>query len=297
MRYIYFLTVLCLLVGGGCKPNEPAEAPGATTQTYAAHGVIQKIPADRHFVTIAHEAIPGYMAAMTMDFPVKDANALNGLAPGDVVNFQLVVSTNNDWVENLRRTGQATLPAATATAGAVNELKSGDSMPDMTFTTEAGTFRHLADFRGSAVAFTFFFTQCPLPDYCPRMNKNFAAARELLQATAKAPTNWQLLSLSFDPDKDTPAILANHAAIYRGQNASHWLFAAVATSQLTAIAPRLDLMIMRQNGRISHNLRTVVLDPQGCIYRQFDGNQWTPQQLADALRDAARLATKSESRS
>jgi cytochrome oxidase Cu insertion factor (SCO1/SenC/PrrC family) len=51
-------------------------------------------------------------------------------------------------------------------------------------------------------------------------------------------------------------------------------------------------MIMHDGDSImSHNLRTVVLDPRGKIFRQLDGNQWTPQQLADAIREAAKVPT------
>jgi protein SCO1 len=277
-----------LLLASGCKPGAAPNAAGSNLQTYAAHGIILKISADRHLVTIAHDAIPGYMPAMTMDFPVRDTNALAGLAPGDIVNFQLVVDTNDDWAQNLQRVGQTTLSTAPAPAPSMEELKPGDAMPDLAFTTETGAVQHLSDFRGSAVAFTFFFTRCPLPDFCPRMNHHFADTRDLLLAATNAPANWQFLSLSFDPDNDTPATLSNYAAVYRGANPNHWLFAAVAMNQLMPVAPRLDLMIMRQNGGISHNLRTLVLDPQGRIHRLFDGNTWTPRQLADALIEAAR---------
>ncbi len=278
---------LLVLLMAGCKPAADDHA-GSATATYAVHGVIQTIATDRREVRIAHDAIPGYMMAMTMNFPVQNTNVLAGLAAGDMVNFQLVVGTNDDWAQNFQRVGHTNAtPVPTPGVGG-DELKVGDVMPDVAFTTETGALRHLADFRGAAVAFTFFFTRCPLPDYCPRMNHNFANARDLLMTATNAPAQWQLLSLSFDPDTDTPAILANYAGIYRGETTNHWLFAAVAKSQLAALAPRLDLMIMRQNGSISHNLRTVVLDPQGRIQHLFDGNDWTPQELADALREAAR---------
>ena len=279
--------LLSLLLAAGCK-RENFVVTISEPQTYAAHGVIQTIPADRHLITIAHDAIPGYMPAMTMGFPVRDTNVLTGLSPGDIVNFQLVVATNDDWVQNFLRIGQTNLTAAPAPAPVTDPLKPGDPMPDLAFTTETGALRHLSDFRGSAVAFTFFFTRCPLPDFCPRMNRNFAATRDLLLAATNAPANWQLLSLSFDPEIDTPAILSNYAVAYRGEYSKNWLFAAVPLNQLMPLAPRLDLMIMRQNGSISHNLRTIVLDPQGRIHHLFDGNSWTPEQLADALLEASR---------
>jgi len=152
---------------------------------------------------------------------------------------------------------------------------------------EDGRQVQFSDFRGEAVAFTFFFTRCPLPTYCPLMNRNFAAARDLILSKPNAPTNWELLSISFDPEYDTPQVLASFGGFYRNGNPAHWLFAAATTKTLAALAPGLDLMVVHQGSSISHNLRTVVLDPKGRIYCQFDGNQWTPQELADALLSAA----------
>ena len=167
------------------------------------------------------------------------------------------------------------------------ELKPGDQLPDGVLIAEDGRQVHFSDFRGQAVAFTFFFTRCPLPTYCPLMNRNFAAARDLILAKSNAPTNWEFLSISFDPEYDTPQVLASYGGFYRNGNAAHWLFAAATKKTLATEAPGLDLIVMRQGSNISHNLRTVVLDPQGRIYRQFDGNQWTPRELADALLSAA----------
>ena len=126
------------------------------------------------------------------------------------------------------------------------------------------------------------------------MSKNFSEARNLILATSNAPANWQLLSISFDPGFDTPEMLASYANYFRGADANRWLFAAAPTNTLAHLAPQLDLMIMREGGNImSHNLRTVVLDPHGNIFRQLDGNQWTPPQLADAILQAARGQTNS----
>jgi protein SCO1/2 len=124
------------------------------------------------------------------------------------------------------------------------------------------------------------------------MNNNFEETRKILLTDTNAPTNWQFLSISFDPEFDTPAVLSNYANVYRGDDANRWLFAAAATNVLADVAQRLDLMVMRQGNNISHNLRTVVLDPQGRIYKQFDSNQWTPQQLADAIMQTARLSAQ-----
>lgn len=300
MKKMFPLLLACLFAITGCKPEASAPKTGdPAIQTYDGRGIVRRIAPDRSEVTIKHEAIPGYMMAMTMDFTVKNTNELRNIAPGDQINFKLRVTETNSWIESIRfdshvveKTSNGVFTFHKPTA----ELKPGDPMPDFTLTAEDGRPVHCSDFRGRVLAFTFFFTRCPLPDFCPRMDLNFSAARALLRAAPDAPTNWQFLSISFDPENDLPATLVNYAEFYRHNDADRWLFSVADTNTLARLAPQLDLMIVREDNTISHNLRTVVLDPQGRIARQFDGNRWTPKELADAMLAAARSATNSTSR-
>ncbi len=279
-----------LLLAFGCDRESSAPPPNTAAQrTYSVRGVVQDIPPDHRHATIKHEAIPGYMSAMTMDFSVRDTNMLANLAPGDEINFTLVVTADTDWIENLHRTGKSSPPAPAPAWHVVESgLEVGDSLPDYEFTSETGQPVRFSDFRGRAVAFTFFFTSCPLPEYCPRMNRNFFETRKILTADTNAPGNWQLLSISFDSSFDTPQLLAGYGKFYRGDNPDRWVFAVASINTLASLAPKVDLNFWRENGSLSHNLRTVVLDPAGKIARQFDGNGWTPEQLAAALCAAAR---------
>jgi protein SCO1/2 len=289
------ISVLAFGLAVGCKPaSTPPSTAAATNQTFAVRGVIQKIPQDHRHVTVKHEKIPGYMAAMTMDFSVHDTNALTGFTPGDEITFTLVVTDDDDWIENLKRTGEVGAISGPPGWRAVEpELSVGDQLPDYGFTSETGREVKFSDFRGRAVAFTFFFTSCPLPEYCPRMNKHFFEARDILLSATNAPANWQFLSISFDSSFDTPQVLSNYANLYRGTDADRWLFVTASTNTLASLAPKVDLNFWRENGTISHNLRTVVLDGAGKIFKEFDGNDWTPEQLADAVREAARSSATS----
>jgi protein SCO1/2 len=289
MKLLNFFCAL-LLLAVGCKREPSAPVAVSTNQTYVVRGIVQQIAPDHRHATIQHEKISGYMAAMTMDFSVRDPNALNALSPGDEITFNLVVSADADWIENIQRTGSSTAPAPPTWRVVAAELKPGDELPDCEFTSENGRVVHFSDFRGRAVAFTFFFTSCSLPEFCPRMNRNFSEARMLLLADTNAPANWEFLSISFDPDFDRPEILTGYGNFYRGGDPNHWLFAVASTNTLALLAPKVDLMFWRENGSITHNLRTVVLDARGRIFRQFDGNDWTPQQLADAIREAAKTS-------
>jgi len=269
-----------------------APAPVTSVKTYDVRGIIQQLSPDLRKATIKHEKIPGYMAAMTMDFTVKNTNELAGLAPNDEITFKLAVTENDDWIEDLKFVVHHITEVTNHTYTfhmATPQLKPGDVLPDYEFTGEDGKPFHFSDFRGSAVAFTFFFTSCPLPEFCPRMNKNFSDARDILMKQTNAPMNWQLLSISFDPDFDKPEVLTGFGNFYRANDTNRWRFAAASTNTLAALAPKVDLHFWRESGSISHNLRTVVLAPDGKIFCQFDGNEWTSQELAGAILKAAQV--------
>ncbi|MGO8767039.1 MAG: SCO family protein, partial [Limisphaerales bacterium] len=286
-------------------------ADGQSTNSYPARGVVEKIAPDLSTITIHHQAIPGYMMEMTMDFPVKNTNELAHISPHDQVTFTLVVTKDTEWIQNIHHVGpmsgnmtnnppmKMNMPGATTNSPPMQMnmseemmltgIKPGDPLPDYQLTTTDGNLIHLSDFRGKALAFTFFFTRCPLPDYCPRMNNNFGETRKLLTADPHAPANWELLSISFDPGFDTPEVLTAYAGAFRGEDTNRWIFASAPTNVLIDAALRFGLIIMRQGDSISHNMRTVVLDSKGDFYKQFNGNTWTPEQLAGAITQAASL--------
>lgn len=259
---------------------------------FTTKGIVRDISLDRHKAVIRHDAISNYMPAMTMEFNIRDTNELSGIATGDRISFRLTAAKDTHWVDLVRKIHQPmdnpVQPKPISHQSPRGELSTGDILPDSKLTAENGKIVQFSDFQGKVVALTFIFTRCPLPDFCPRMGNNFATARELLLAKPNAPTNWQFLSISFDPDFDKPSVLSRYAEFYRKGNTDRWLFAAAPVRSVSEMAARLDLMVFREaNGAISHNLRTVVLDPRGRIHRQFNGNEWTPEELADAVLEAA----------
>jgi protein SCO1/2 len=282
------LCLLALLVTAACDSPSPKSADNVDgTQSYFAEGVIEKISPDRHAATIHHKAIPGYMMEMTMDFPVRDGHLLDGLNPGDQVDFTLNVTKDDSWIESVRRIGHIDLPATNSASDAASTLRPGDLIPDSGFLAEDGRTVHLSDFRGNVVVFTFFFTRCPLPNYCPMLNHNFAQTRTLLLSQPDAPKNWQFISISFDSEFDTPQMLSGYADSYRNHNPDRWLFVAATPETLARFAAALGLVVMRDDNGITHNLRTVVVDPNGRLFLRYNDNLWTPEELAQAIRKAA----------
>jgi len=290
----FVITAVALLCG--CNPSSGSKSSSGDTnrQVFQVKGVIKVIKPNGKTAEIAHEEIPNYMEPMTMDFDVKDKRELTGLKAGDYIAFQLVVTTNDAWIENTRKLAPQNTNAAVSTNAAphlrkspvVEPLEVGDKVPDYKFTNHLGQAVSFAQFQGRALGITFVFTRCPLPTYCPRMSGNFAAATAKLAAMPNGPTNWSLLSVSFDPEWDTPARLAIYAQQYK-PDTNHWQFATTDFWNLDGLTEQLGLQFWKQDGTISHNLRTAVIDTKGRLQKVFIGNEWSPDEFVAEMLKAA----------
>jgi len=164
----------------------------------------------------------------------------------------------------------------------VEPLEVGDKMTNYPFTNSLGEKIQLSDFAGQAYAFSFIFTRCPFPNFCPRMNMNFEAAYKQLMRMENAPTNWHLLSISFDPEFDTPQRLKEYSATYN-PDPKKWSWVTGAMIDIDAITEQLGLAFAFENNTINHNLRTVVVDKNGIIRQILWGNEWRPDDLVNEI--------------
>ena len=158
----------------------------------------------------------------------------------------------------------------------------GEIVPDFKLTDQNGRVIHLNDFRGKAVVLTFIYTRCPLPNFCPLMSKNFSQLEERL---SKEFTNrYQLLSISMDPDFDTPEVLKEYAARYHA-SAKDWTFATGDAEQIKFVAGLTGLYYVKENGLISHDLRTALIGPDGRLVHLWKSNVWTPYEVQRMVRE------------
>ena len=282
MRF-HFLPLLAALLVAAChRSPKPGIREAEKAGTFEASGVLRKVDAKRRKAVIAHDAIAGYMEAMTMEFDVAEGEPLAALVPGDTIAFRLSVTDARSWIDQMRKTGHTEIAALSTTA--TGSLPPGAPLPDCALVDHRGAAFRLGDFKGRALAFTFIFTRCPLPDFCPRMNRNLAEVQRELSADG-AGANWHLLSISFDPEYDTPARLAEYARPYIGDG-GHWTFATGETGDIQKLGEAFGLAVARDGKKVDHTLRTVVVDPAGRVQKVFTGNEWKPAELIDEMRRA-----------
>jgi protein SCO1/2 len=213
------------------------------------------------------------------------------------VHFRLNVAEFESWIDQVTKTGTAVPTADPARKNfrpvrEVEVLKLGDALPNYPLTNQLGQAFNTAQFKGQALAFTFIFTRCPMPDFCPRMSLRFAEATRQLQALPNAPTNYHLLSISFDPDYDQPIVLRNYATVVQAQHKvdlTHWTFATGALIEIDDLTERFGLAFARDAEKpvFNHNLRTVVIDAAGKVQKIFIGNDWKADALVEELVKAA----------
>ena len=274
------LTLLAAACGGSSDRRE-----------YKLQGQVLSITPDHQQAEIKHEDIPGFMSAMTMPYKVRDTKEFDPLVPGDLINATLVVVSNDAYLKDVNKVGNAPLERPTSGSGAPSAssgfelLKDGEPVPDVKFTDQDGHTFDFASLKGKAVIVTFIYTSCPLPTFCPLMDRHFATMQAKLKEKNN-DLNATLLSVSFDPVTDTPAVLKKHA---EGLNADPkmWTFVTGDRDELDQWASRFGVSVSRAMNDakdITHNLRTVIIDRQGNLVRAYTGNEWTPEQVLADVR-------------
>jgi len=299
VRFVLGL-VLALLVLTSCKRSPQATLPAAgetaertNQQVFQVKGVVKSVHPDRKEIEIKHEAIPGYMPAMTMPFDVKDTNALIGLRPEQPISFRLTVTDTEGWVDDIKKIG--TPPQEAVSGGNVGQpirvvepLQIGDPMPAYTLTNQFGELISTTRFKGQALAITFLFTRCPFPTFCPRLANDFTEAQQKLLTLQNGPTNWHLLTVSFDPEFDQPAVLKAYAEAHH-YDPAHSSYATGDLGVVSALGDLFGLAFWHDStGSITHNMRVAVIDASGRFQKVFEGKDWTSAELVAEIVKAAK---------
>jgi len=260
-------------------------APDA--RQYELVGQILAVRPDTSELVIKHEDIKGFMPGMTMPFKVRDAALLNGRQPGELVTATLVVEEVNAYLSTVTVTGSAPLAdAAPAPAPAI--LQDGAAVADAELVDQNGDPRPLSSFRGHRVALTFIYTRCPLPEFCPLMDRHFAALQQQIKSDP-ALADVRLVTVTFDPEFDTPAVLKAHATRRRADPAI-WSFLTGTPAAVAAFAEQFGIYTEKSPESpvdITHNLRTAVIDADGRLVKVHTGNSWTPAELVADLTATA----------
>ena len=293
MRYIV-LVIFVLIAFGGCQ--KPAEKKvSGETKRYPLKGKVVSADKAGKKAKVDHEKIPGFMDAMTMDFPIHENWVWEELSPGVEIHAELVVDMGANepyWLENI---GIVALPRAGQSPVPVNEKFApiGKEVPDFRLTNQDGKKFSFKDYRGKALAVTFIYRECPLPEACIKMSRFFSDMANRVAADPAGKEKVRLLSISFDPERDTPEKLKQYGLGYLGKDAKDdftvWQLAVGPDKDVRAIADFFGLRYEtdeQDKTQINHSLVTAVIGPDGKVRRMFTGTDWTTDQILAELNAA-----------
>lgn len=290
MRYfVLFLLVVFLFA---CKGGVGNDQQTATAKRYPLKGKVVAVDRTAKKATIDHEPVEGYMEAMTMDFPIHADWVWNDLHPGSEIRAELVVANNAKDPYYLENIGIVAAPNPNQSPIPVDErfAQIGNEAPDFSLANQDGKRISLKDFRGKALAITFIYAKCPLPDACIRMSTHFSDLANQVAADPELKDKIRLLSISFDPANDTPDKLRSYGIGYLGNDPKAkfdvWQLAVGKDAEVRKIADFFGLQYKvddQDKAQINHNLRTIVISPDGKVTKVFPRNEWTPQSLLRGL--------------
>jgi protein SCO1/2 len=281
--------LLITLGAPSCAHQHPDARAARSPRRFRIAGTVVGVDEPRGQLTIQHERIDGYMDAMTMAFDVRDAAALAAAQPGTQLLAILVVDERQSWIEAVSLTNHPS-DAATLRRSFTLGAAIGQTVADFRLTNQDGRPISLGQFRGKAVALTFIYVRCPLPDFCPFVSRNFAAAERDIRGRPALMAGTQLLSITVDPEHDAPDVLRAYRARFLSddsRSSNHWQLATGTPEQIRDICEFFGLQYWPESGQIVHSLRTVVIDPAGRITHVDPGNAWKPSGLIAELERAA----------
>ncbi|MGI4757851.1 MAG: SCO family protein [Janthinobacterium lividum] len=286
------LSAACILTLG-CKQSTEKIKPG--TETYSLKGTVVAVDAEQGEVTLQHDAIPGFMGAMTMPYKLLYGNSVSELHKGDVIRARLTVEKTPDGdyrnakLDELAVLGQARPDFKPQSNYHVPTV--GDSVPNFHFINQDGKAVQMSGFHGKTLLVTFIYTRCPLGDFCPKMSRNFAAIETALRKEPSVFERTQLLSLSFDPAFDTPAVLRSYGSNYTGTSGfAHWQFAAPSASTLASVEQFFNLGATGSGASLTHSLSTVLIGPDGRVAAWYPGSEWAPEEVVSKMKELTNAA-------
>jgi protein SCO1/2 len=275
-----FALLLAALTAACSRAQEP-------TREYTVVGQVLAVDRAQQEITIRHQDIKDFMPAMTMPFKVRETALLDGREPGDLVTATLVLGDTTAYLSSIERTGHAPVEVPLVAASGLRE---GGLVADASFVDERGNPRTLSDLRGHRVALTFIYSRCPVPDFCPLMNRRFAQVQKAVKARPDL-ADVRLLSVTLDPAYDTPEVLRAHARVYEADPAI-WSFFTGEPQVLAEFGAQFGLhseAVPDDPAQLIHNLRTIVIAPDGRLVHNVTGNEWTPDDLLAQLTASAAI--------
>jgi protein SCO1/2 len=289
---------LLMLVGigafSGCERRETVTATAPSTpageKRYPLTGEVVTANPDRRTLTVTHDEIKGFMPGMTMEFAVAKGD-LENAKPGQRIRAELVQRGSEFSLEKIWPDDAATARALAASTNALVQdtamrgkeayREVGESLPEFTLLDQNGRAVSPGRFRGRQVVLNFIFTRCPIATMCPAATLRMMALQKA--AREAGITNLELVSVSLDPEYDSPGVLKEYAEV-RGVDTVNFSFLTGPDLAVRHLLAQLGVIREFEGATIKHTLATVLINEQGRITYRVDGSAWATDDFIQHLR-------------
>jgi protein SCO1/2 len=272
-------------------------ASSSFASDYKVRGMVTRVDLPSRTMIVSHERIEGLMDSMVMPFEVRDAKELQGVTPGAVVEFTLTVTPTTSWaskvvvrryesLEQDPRTARRLATMKKMAGFATTPLAIGAPVPDFTLTNQTRQPMRFAGLAGKVVAMNFIYTRCALPQFCLRITNHFGVLQKRF-ATELARGRLALLTVTFDPERDTPEAMAAYAAPWKA-DPKQWQFLTGPVADVRRVNTMFGVDFFPDEGLFNHSLRTAIVDRRGRLAASIEGNAYTPEQLGDLVLEQLR---------
>lgn len=279
MRFLRTLGFTMILLLAGAAAMQAA--------VYNVRGVVLELRPETRTAVVRHEAIPGLMPAMTMPF-VAPPEDFEKLSVDDQVEFEFVMEAGSaSQARNFKVLGKASESAAQnqeTPQRRAPKLEEGSVVPEVKLVDQDEQIVGLRDEQGRHTLLTFIFTRCPVPDFCPLISGNFAQLHNRLNQ-ADLHDSVRLLSITIDPEFDTPEVLHDYGASFKA-NFDQWVFATAEPETIDFVASAFRVFRERDGARLDHALCTALVAPDGTVVDIWRGNAWKVDTVFERIQNS-----------
>jgi protein SCO1/2 len=279
------LGVAAMLLVSACSRTGSGQG-AADEKSYPVKGEVISVDPVRNVMVVSHGAIEGLMPAMTMEFAVSAGDAAV-VKPGQHIRARLVPVQTGDWrLEKIWPDDQATAAAVAAENNALRQdtiirgqsayRAIGEKIPDFALYDQDGQVVQSARFHGRQIMLNFIYTRCPVASMCPAATAKMMQTQKL--ARAAGVKNLELVSITLDPDYDTPGVLKEYAKA-RGIDTSNFSFLTGSDNAIKDLLTQFGVIAEFDGGLIKHTLSTLLIDENGRIAHRADGSAWEPKEF------------------
>lgn len=202
--------------------------------------------------------------------PMTDPPTLYAIWPNDAVDRAVEKSVNEQ------------LHAITIEQGRKAFRSTGDYLPDFALYNQNGELTRKNTFRGKLVVYNFIFTRCQVAKMCPASTARMTQLQRQLDAAGLKDAH--LVTITFDPEYDTPGIL-NEYARQRGAHFGNFSLLTGEPEAIKDLMKQFGILTIEEDGTINHTAATVLTDGNGMVLYRKEGSLWSPEEFLDRIQD------------